>query len=148
VSHRHAFAYNLRGLHPGRVSFLLVDNSTLAPPTFSNRFPIASTSLQVLTVYKASVSVKCFGSVSQAITGETRGIFLTGSKATPSVDELQTVWAKPGFFFSRSLLIIVVDFGFSCMMQTFANPRMIPGRVVVPACNAYFVFRIQYTTQH
>jgi RsiW-degrading membrane proteinase PrsW (M82 family) len=60
--------------------------------------------------------------------------FLTGtSKATPPIEEVQTGWPKPWFFFRVLLFIVVVYFGFSWIMQTFGNTKAIPGMIMMGA---------------
>jgi len=58
--------------------------------------------------------------------------FVTGtSRATPPIDAVQTGWPKPWFFFRVLLFIAIVYFGFAWMMQTFGNPKMIPGMILM-----------------
>ena len=60
--------------------------------------------------------------------------FLTGtSKATPPLEQVQTGWPKPWFFFRVLAFIVIVYFGFAWMMQTFGNPKVIPGMIVMGA---------------
>ena len=47
------------------------------------------------------------------------------------IESVQTGWPKPWFFFRVLLFIVVVYFGFAWMMQTFGNPKMIPGMILM-----------------
>ena len=60
--------------------------------------------------------------------------FLTGtSKATPSLEDVQTGWPKPWFFFRVLAFISVVYLGFSWIMQAYSNPKAIPGMIIMGA---------------
>lgn len=63
--------------------------------------------------------------------------FLAGtSKATPRLEEVETGWPKPWFFFRALAFVVVVYFGFAWMMQTWGNAKVIPGMIVMGALAA------------
>lgn len=54
--------------------------------------------------------------------------FVTGtSKATPPLEQVQTGWPKPWFFFRALAAIGVVYLGFFMLLQRYLNPKMVPG---------------------
>ncbi len=58
--------------------------------------------------------------------------FLTGtSKATPPLDQVETGWPKPWFFFRALAAITIVYLGFYWMLVEFRNPKVIPGLIVM-----------------
>lgn len=54
--------------------------------------------------------------------------FITGtSKSTPPIDQVQTGWPKPWFFFRALAAIGAVYLGFFFLLKEYLNPKMVPG---------------------
>ncbi len=54
--------------------------------------------------------------------------FLTGtSKATPPLDQVETGWPKPWFFFRALAGIGAIYLGFLLLLQQYLNAKMVPG---------------------
>jgi RsiW-degrading membrane proteinase PrsW (M82 family) len=66
--------------------------------------------------------------------GEIEDYFVVGtSKTTPPLDEVETGWPKPWFFMRVLAFMWVVYFLFSKSVETFSNPRDLPGLMMVGA---------------
>lgn len=65
-------------------------------------------------------------------TEEIEEYFLTGTtKATPPIDQVQTGWPKPWFFFRVLVFVAVLSAGFYYASTLFQNRKMIPGLIMM-----------------
>jgi len=80
--------------------------------------------------------------------GELEDYFVVGTaKTTPPLEEVQTGWPKPWFFMRVLLFMAGVYFCFYEMFQTFYNPRLVPGLIVmgsfvVPLATAFLFWEL------
>jgi RsiW-degrading membrane proteinase PrsW (M82 family) len=64
--------------------------------------------------------------------GELESYFVVGTiKTTPALDEMETGWPKPWFFMRVLIFLAVVYFCFYWMFDTFQNPRLVPGLLIM-----------------
>jgi RsiW-degrading membrane proteinase PrsW (M82 family) len=58
--------------------------------------------------------------------------FVVGTaRTTPPIEEVSTNWPKPWFFFRVLLFLGLVYLGFYLALQQFANPKLIPGLIMM-----------------
>ncbi|HXP86050.1 MAG TPA: PrsW family glutamic-type intramembrane protease [Bryobacteraceae bacterium] len=80
--------------------------------------------------------------------GEVESYFVVGTtKTTPPLEEVETGWPKPWFFMRVFIFMAGVYLCFYWMFDTFHNPRLIPGLImmgsmVVPLTVAFFFWEM------
>jgi RsiW-degrading membrane proteinase PrsW (M82 family) len=58
--------------------------------------------------------------------------FVTGTaRTTPRIEDVQTGWPRPWFFFRVLVFLIGMYLGFDYWIQEFSNPNAIPGLLVM-----------------
>jgi protease PrsW len=58
--------------------------------------------------------------------------FVTGTpRTTPRIEDVQTGWPKPWFFFRVLVFVVLIYLGFDYMIKEFNNPNAIPGLLVM-----------------
>ncbi len=60
--------------------------------------------------------------------------FIVGtSRTTPRIEDVQTGWPKPWFFFRVLMFVGIVYLGFLISMEEFNNPNLVPGLIMMGA---------------
>src|SRR5579872_120564 len=107
-----------------------------APVELGNLFQSLGTRLNKLTSTEKLEGFSLTTMFSEVFKGRKRGeiedYFVVGtSKTTPALDEVQTGWPRPWFFMRVLAFMLAVYFLFSKSLESFSNPRDLPGLMMV-----------------